>query len=185
MVSEPPRPSVVTSSSVETPWKPATSTIRFSASACSIRRGRISTILALVWTVSVTIPAWEPVSETAWWPRSSIAIAHSAAEIRSPVESSMSISRGCGRCETSPARATSWSVVLPIAETTPTTGRPVSCMATSRSATRRILAASATDDPPNFITMTRPAGTALVACEAASMAEVYRAAPVDTPPAGL
>ena len=67
----------------------------------------------------------------------------------------MSISRGCGRGETSAASATSWSVVVPIAETTPTTCRPVSWAATSRSATLRILSASATDEPPNFITSTR------------------------------
>ena len=46
--------------------------------------------------VSVTMPACEPVSEIALWPRSLIAIAHSAQLIRSPVESSMSISRGSG-----------------------------------------------------------------------------------------
>ena len=42
------------------------------------------------------MPACEPVSEIALWPRSLIAIAHSAHDIRSPVESSMSISRGSG-----------------------------------------------------------------------------------------
>ena len=54
-------------------------------------------IRALVWEESVTIPAWEPVSEIASWPMSWIAIAQSAQEIRSPVESSMSISRATGR----------------------------------------------------------------------------------------
>ena len=53
-------------------------------------------IRALVWEESVTIPAWEPVSEIASWPMSWIAIAQSAQEIRSPVESSMSISRATG-----------------------------------------------------------------------------------------
>ena len=61
----------------------------------------------------MTIPACEPVSEIASWPRSLITIAASAHEIRSPVESSMSISRGCGRSETSCAIATSSSVVCP------------------------------------------------------------------------
>ena len=69
----------------------------------------------------MTIPACEPVSEIARWPRSLIAIAHSAQEIRSPVESSMSISRGSGRSETSSAISTSSSVVLPRAESTATT----------------------------------------------------------------
>ena len=58
-------------------------------------------IRALVCEESVTIPACEPVSEIASWPMSWIAIAHSAQEIRSPVESSMSISRGFGRGEIS------------------------------------------------------------------------------------
>ncbi len=57
----------------------------------------------MVCDVSVTIPACEPVSEIARWPRSLIAIAHSAHEMRSPVESSMSISRGSGVVETSSA----------------------------------------------------------------------------------
>ena len=78
-------------------------------------------IRAFVWEASVTIPACEPVSEIAWWPRSQIAIAQSAHEIRSPVESSMSISRGLGRSEISRAIATSSSVVLPRAESTATT----------------------------------------------------------------
>ncbi len=72
------------------------------------------------------MPAWEPVSEIARWPRSLIAIAHSAHEIRSPVDSSMSISRGSGASETSSAIAISSSVVLPRAESTATTRWPSS-----------------------------------------------------------
>ena len=81
-------------------------------------------IRALVWEESVTIPACEPVSEIASWPMSWIAIAQSAQEIRSPVESSMSISRATGRSEISSAWATSSSVVLPRAESTATTRLP-------------------------------------------------------------
>jgi hypothetical protein len=66
-----------------------------------MRRARTSTILARPWTVSVTIPACEPVSEIASAPRSWIAIAASAHEIRSPTEISMSSSRGFGRGDTS------------------------------------------------------------------------------------
>ncbi len=55
------------------------------------------------------------------WPRSLIAIAHRAQEIRSPEESSMSISRGSGRSETSSAIVISSSVVFPRAERTATT----------------------------------------------------------------
>jgi hypothetical protein len=42
------------------------------------------------------MPACEPVSEIASWPRSWMAIAASAQEMRSPTEISMSISRGSG-----------------------------------------------------------------------------------------
>ena len=64
----------------------------------------------------------------------------------------MSSSRGFGAGETSLARAISWSVVLPIAETVPTTFRPRRLAPTNRCATWRILSGSATDEPPNFIT---------------------------------
>jgi len=76
---------------------------------------------ARVWDSSVTIPACEPVREIARWPRSLIAIAQSAQEIRSPEESSMSISRGSGVGETSSAIVISSSVVLPRADRTATT----------------------------------------------------------------
>ena len=66
-----------------------------------MRSARTSRIRALVCEESVTIPACDPVSEIALWPMSWIAIAHSAQEIRSPVESSMSISRASGRGEIS------------------------------------------------------------------------------------
>ena len=81
---------------------------------------------AFVCEVSVTMPAWEPVSEIARWPRSLMAIAQSAHEMRSPVESSMSISRGSGAAETSSADAISSSVVLPRADSTATTWWPCS-----------------------------------------------------------
>ena len=49
VVSEPPRPSVVTSSEpCDTPWKPATSTTLPVSSACRIRSALTSMILALV-----------------------------------------------------------------------------------------------------------------------------------------
>ena len=117
-----------------------------------MRSARTSRILAFVWDVSVTMPAWDPVSEIARWPRSLIAIAHSAQEIRSPVESSMSISRRSGCGETSSAIAISSSVVWPRAESTATTRLPPSRWATIRRAARLIRSASATDVPPNFIT---------------------------------
>src|SRR5436190_1876878 len=148
VVSEPPRPSVVMSRSVETPWKPATRTIRFWSSASWIRCARTSTIFALPWNVSVTIPACEPVSEIASCPRSWIAIAASAHEMRSPTEISMSSSRGFGRAETSYASRTSSSVVSPMAERTATTRVPSVWDATMRAATFLRRSGSATDVPP-------------------------------------
>ena len=112
----------------------------------------MSTIFALPCEVSVTIPACEPVSEIALWPRSLIAIAASAHEIRSPTESSMSSSRGSGRGETSCESASSSSVTLPIAESTPTTWEPASRAATRRRATAVSFWGSPTEVPPNFWT---------------------------------
>ena len=150
-MSEPPRPSVVTSRVVvETPWKPATIAILPSSSAWWTRPRGISTIRALPWVVSVRIPACEPVNETASWPRSLIAIETSAIEMRSPAVSSMSSSRGSGLEETCAARAISSSVVWPIAETTAQTLFPASAVRTIRRATRLISSGPATDVPPYF-----------------------------------
>ena len=105
---------------------------------------------------SVTIPACDPVSEIALWPRSWIAIAHRAQEIRSPVDSSMSISRAAGLADTSWAMPTRSSVVLPRAESTATTRLPSSRAATIRCAARLMSSAPATEVPPNFITTVSP-----------------------------
>ena len=97
-----------------------------------MRVARISLIFALPWAVSVTIPACEPVSEIASWPRSWTAIAQSAFEIRSPTEMSMSYSRGCGVGEISCASADELVSRLAHAERTPTTRLPCSRGRTSR-----------------------------------------------------
>src|SRR6202035_448810 len=138
-----------------------TSTIFSWSSAAVIRSARTSRIRALVCVVSVTMPACEPVSDSASWPTSLIAIAHSAQEIRSPLESSMSISRGSGVAETSSAIAISSSVVLPRADRTATTGWPASRFSTIRPAARLIRAASATEVPPHFITISPGIGRGL------------------------
>ena len=117
-----------------------------------MRSARTSRIRAFVCDVSVTMPAWDPVRLIARWPRSLIAIAHRAHEIRSPVDSSMSISRGSGAVDTSSAIEISSSVVLPRAESTATTRCPCSRADTIRRAARLMRSASATDVPPNFIT---------------------------------
>ena len=69
-----------------------------------------STIFAFPCTVSVTIPACEPVREIASVPRSEMAMATSAHEMRSPTEMSMSSSRGFGCGETWWASSSSSSV---------------------------------------------------------------------------
>ncbi len=84
------------------------------------------TILALVWVVSVTMPACEPVKLTASRPSVWMAIASSAQLMRSPVESSMSSSRSGGRAVISSAMASSSSVVSPRADTTAQTLLPAS-----------------------------------------------------------
>src|SRR3954469_6562836 len=168
VVSEPPRPSVVTSAAVDTPWKPATSTMWPSSSAARMRSARTSRMRALVCEVSVTIPACEPVSEIALWPRSLMTIAASAHDWRSPVESSMSISRGSGRSETSLAMSISSSVVLPRADRTATTPLPSSLARTMRRAARLMRSASATDVPPNFITTSW--ASLLPGCDATALA---------------
>ena len=149
------------SKSVETPWKPATSTILSWSSASWMRRARTSTIFAWPCTVSVTIPACEPVSEIASAPRSWIAIAASAHEIRSPTEISMSSSRGFGRGGDLVGEAD--EVVGRVAHRREHGDDAVAGRlraATSRCATSLIRSGSATDVPPNFITSVPARGSA-------------------------
>src|ERR1700761_1075608 len=91
-----------------------------------------------------------------------MAMAQSAHEMRSPVDSSMSISRRSGSGETSWAIAISSSVVFPRAESTATTRRPDSRWATIRLAAALIRSASATLVPPNFITIVSGVVVALI-----------------------
>src|SRR3954468_6733614 len=126
--------------------------MRSSSSAARMRSARTSRMRAFVCEVSVTMPACDPVSEIARWPKSLMTIAASAHDWRSPVDSNMSISRGSGWSETSLAISMSWSVVLPRADSTATTPLPASLAATIRRAARLTRSESATDVPPNFIT---------------------------------
>ena len=142
------------SRAVEMPWNPATTATAPPASVSRIRSPLTSRIFALPWTVSVTIPACEPVKLTAWTPWSMIAMQSSAIEIRSPAVSSMSSSRPCGSWDTSWASRTRSSVVLPIAETTTITWLPWRWVRTMCSATARIRSGSATEVPPYFWTTT-------------------------------
>ena len=112
-------------------------------------------IRALPWVPVVMMPACEPVSDRACRPWSWMAMASRAALIRSPAVSSMSSSRGGGSGETRRASSINSSVVSPMAEMTTTTSCPSCLVATIRFATRLMLSASATDEPPYFCT-TRP-----------------------------
>ena len=157
--SDAPRPSVVISLSVETPWKPATTHTFPWASASRTRSPFTSRILALPWTLSVMIPTWLPVKETASRPRSASAMHINAMVLRSPIVRSMSISRpGCVR-ETASASAIRLSVSLPIAETTTTTSLPRRRVKATCSATALMRSASATDVPPYFCTIRATVGT--------------------------
>ena len=135
-----------------TPWKPATITMCPSASALVMRPGVTSMILALPCSSVVMTPAWLPVKERAVKPRSWMAMATRAIEIRSPAVMSMSSSRGGGSGLTSWARSSSSSVVSPIAETTTQTSWPARRVSVIRLATRLMLSASASEDPPYFWT---------------------------------
>ncbi len=79
-------------------------------------------------------------------------MASKAIEIRSPAVRSMSISRSAGLGDTCSARSSRSSVVSPIAETTTATCVPDCLVSTIRRATRLMLSASATDEPPYFCT---------------------------------
>src|SRR5215210_3025773 len=101
----------------------------------------------------VFMPACRPVSEVAATPLSCRAIARSATDWSSPVESNWSISRGEGSRLTSSASRSSLSVCLPIAETVTTTPKPESWTFFTLSATALMCSAVATELPPYFWTM--------------------------------
>ena len=149
-MSLPPRPSVVISRSVLTPWKPATTATFPAANASRTRSPLISKIFALVCEVSVMMPTWLPVKLMASQPTSCNAMHNSDIEIRSPVVSSMSISRPCGLLDTCRASSTKLSVALPIADTTATTSVPCARSAAMCFATLRMRSGSATEVPPYF-----------------------------------
>src|SRR5689334_24334979 len=79
-------------------------------------------------------------------------MATNAIEIRSPAVSSMSSSRGGGCGLTWLARSSSSSVLSPMAETATQTSLPAFLASAIRRATRLMLAASASEEPPYFWT---------------------------------
>ena len=134
------------------PWNPATIAMWPLSRAVRMRCGSTSMIRALPWIPSVIMPAWEPVKDWAEAPNLLMAMASSAIEMRSPADSSMSISRAGAESVTCPARSRSSSVVSPMAETTTTTSLPAFWASTTLRATRLMPSASATEEPPNFFT---------------------------------
>ena len=127
-------------------------TTRSRSSSSRIRTGRISMMRAPECRSLVKMPDCEPVKLIASCPRSDKAIASSAIEIRSPLEISMSSSRLGGDWVTLRDRAMSWSVVLPIADTTTTTRLPCWTVSETRRATSFRRSGSATELPPYFCT---------------------------------
>ena len=83
-----------------------------------------SRILARLWSLSVMMPTWLPVNDVASTPSSASAITRRDIEIRSPVLTSMSYSRGGWTLLTVSASRMRSSVVLPMALTTATTSVP-------------------------------------------------------------
>jgi len=152
VVSLPPRPSVVTSLSRETPWKPATITTRPRSSSAWIRSPRSSRMRASLWRLSVMMPLWEPVKEMAGQPIDSRHMASKVIEIRSPAVRSISNSRREGARATRWARRINSSVCWPMAETTTTMGSPEARRARTRRATAMMWAGLSTEVPPNFRT---------------------------------
>ena len=144
---------VVISFSVDTPWNPATTQTLPAARASRTRSPLTSRILALPWTLSVMMPTWLPVKETASMSRSARAMQTSAMLLRSPMVSSMSISRPGKVAETALARAMRLSVSLPIADTTTTRSCPWRRVKATCSATALMRSASATEVPPYFWTI--------------------------------
>ena len=117
-----------------------------------MRPGVICTILASVWVESVRNPAWLPVNDAAGTPRSLSAMAMRAQALRSPPVMSMATSRPGGSAATWEAILSSWSVSLPMADTTSTTSSPRPRRRATWSATTRMRSGSATEVPPNFST---------------------------------
>ena len=99
------------------------------------------------------IPACSAVNDCAGMPYCFIASESSATLCCSPVASSWSISRPSFSVATSLASASSSSVMFPIAETTTATRKPLSLVFFTICATCLILSESATDEPPNFSTV--------------------------------
>src|SRR5271166_473607 len=158
-VSEPPRPSVVTRWSSAMPWKPATTGICRSPDGPSPRRRRtrsdpsMSRMRALPWAVSVRIGTCQPCQERASSPSCCSAIAIRPVVTCSPVATTASYSRASCIGESAWHQATSWLVTPAMAETTTATSCPASASRLTRRAALRMRSRSATEVPPNFMTM--------------------------------
>ena len=133
--SDAPRPSVVISCRVETPWKPAsTTTLPRLERLDDPLRPDLDDLGLAVLGVGDDAGLRTGVAGGRQ-PRALMAMPSSDIAIRSPAVSSMSISRGSGTAAISSAIAARSSVVSPIAETTTMTSSPPSRARTTRSAT--------------------------------------------------
>ena len=107
-----------------------------------------------------------------------------AIALRSPAVMSMSISRPGRMSDTSPARRSSSSVSLPMADTTSTTSSPRRRQRATWSATSRMRSGSATDVPPNFWTRSATARNGTSGAEAPLNPDSGRS-PAHAPPGSL
>ncbi len=107
VVSDAPRPSVVISPSSVTPWKPGSTGIPPRASSSRMRDVSMRRMRARAWSSSVYTLTWALVKLRECAPSPWIAIAVNAIVCCSPVDTSMSYSRGSGLADISFANATS------------------------------------------------------------------------------
>ena len=151
--SEPPRPSVVMRSRGPMPWKPAiTGTCPAFIRSISAEPS-ISSTRALPCAPSVRIGTCQPCQDRASTPSAWRAMAVRPVVTCSPVATTTSYSRASCSGDRSVQYFTSWLVTPDMAETTTATSLPASTSRFTRRATLRIRSRSATEVPPNFITI--------------------------------
>ena len=152
-VSDPPRPSVVTRLSGPMPWKPVSTGTWPIAMRATSPAPSIPSIRARPWAPSVRTATCQPVQDRASTPIVCNAMATSPAVTCSPVATTASYSRASCSADRPWHQATSWLVTPAMAETTTITSCPSSRSRFTRVATWRIRPGSATEVPPNFITI--------------------------------
>ena len=152
-VSDPPRPRVAMRSSGPMPWKPATTATWPCRMDSASAPPSIDWIRALACASSVRSGNCQPCQERASTPILRRAMASRPLVTCSPVATTVSYSRGSCNSSSAWHQATSWLVVPDMADTTTATSFPASTSRFTRWATVRIRSRSATEVPPNFITI--------------------------------